>query len=420
MKLRKFFFSLFVIFFLGACDGQEEKKYQPVSVVNHPLWSLNKVVYRINLNRFSSGHTFSSIKNKINEIKSDGIGIILISAIQPGDSIDNKFMIKDYLGINPKYGTQQELKEMIATVHGAGMYIIMDWYGFKSSPNNALIYEQPDYFHINVSAGSQVSNRFNYDNPEMQEYMLNALKYWVYDLGFDGYFCFDSENIPIQFWDKTRKELELIKPVFMAADGEASFLHNRAFDMTVSSAFFNTIQDVASGFSKINTLDQILEKDEREYAASAFRMRFTSFHDMGFKVKKDEIDKMIRKPAAVLTMTFPGKPLIDYTDNKTASLENIYRKISQLYIENPALHLGKMIKISEPLEPSVYAFARLKEQYKIIVLLNFSDKQEKITLDSEVLAGSYVELFSNVPLTFGESREFDLEPWAYRVFVADK
>lgn len=423
MTFSKFVSGFFLILILTACGGQTEKKYQPVSVVNHPLWSINKVVYRVNLKQFGPKNNFLNLQQKINQLKDFGAGIILITAVHVTDTIDNTIVVKDHLGLNPAFGTPEEFKGLVKAIHSAGMFIIMDWHGFKMSVNNAVIHEHPDFFEKsgqpgNSSEENPVLKNTDYGNPDLQKYMLDALKYWVFDFDIDGYFCLHSENIPIQFWDKTRRELELIKPVFMAADGEASFLHNRAFDMTVSRHFFETIKNVVQGRANINTLDQILEKEQREYTPAAFRMRFTSFPDIGLTWESEDLKPDIRKPAAVLAMTFPGKPFLNYPNEKmSSSLENIYKKLNHLYQNNPALYLGKMVKLSSALEPSIYAFARLKEQYKIIVLLNFSDKQAKITLDSNVLTGKYTELFSNVSLTFGNSREFDLEPLAYRVFV---
>ena len=65
----------------------------------------------------------------------------------------------------------------------------------------------------------------------------------------------------------------------------------------------------------------------------------------------------------------------------------------------------------------IIAFGRLADPYKIVVVLNFSNNRREIQVTADFLSGSYKELFSNVNVEFGDSKDFDLEPWAYRVFV---
>ena len=58
---------------------------------------------------------------------------------------------------------------------------------------------------------------------EMRRFMLDALKYWVQEFDVDGYRCDVAELVPIDFWDRARAELDAIKPVFMLAEGQATF-----------------------------------------------------------------------------------------------------------------------------------------------------------------------------------------------------
>ena len=77
------------------------------------------------------------------------------------------------------------------------------------------------------------------------------------------------------------------------------------------------------------------------------------------------------------------------------------------------------MKINDDTEKDILVFTRIADPYKTIVVLNGSDKRKEIELESDLLRGSYKELFSNVKVEFGDSKIFDLEPWAYRVFVAE-
>ena len=54
----------------------------------------------------------------------------------------------------------------------------------------------------------------------------------VREVGIDGYRCDVAGDLPIEFWNNVRRELDLIKPVFMLAEWEGRDLHAESFDMT--------------------------------------------------------------------------------------------------------------------------------------------------------------------------------------------
>ncbi len=55
--------------------------------------------------------------------------------------------------------------------------------------------------------------------------MTDALKYWVREVGIDGYRGDVAGFVPLDFWNNARQELDAIKPVFMLAEWEATDLH---------------------------------------------------------------------------------------------------------------------------------------------------------------------------------------------------
>lgn len=450
MKLKSILIILITGTILYSCSGQGEKKYQPVSVVQHPQWSLNKTIYEVNLRQFSSAGTFKGLQEKLPQLKELGVGIIWLMPIHPiGEknrkgTLGSPYAVKDYLAINPDLGSEEDFRELVKTVHEQGMFVILDWVANHSAWDNALTETHPQ-FYLKDSLGNFVPPNkdwhdvidFDYNNPEMRTYMIDVMKHWVYEFDIDGYRCDVAYMVPLDFWDAARRELELIKPVFMLAEAEEVYMHNRAFDMTYSWQIFHALNDIAQGKESVTKIDKILNEEKRIYPPSAFRMRFTSNHDENANVGSavERLGDAV-KTAAVLTATLPGKPMIyngqevgldkrlpffekDSIDWRESTFRNFYSRLLNLYQENPALYMGEMVKISPADERAVYAFARIKEQYKVVVILNFSAEQKKIELESDVLPGSYVELFSNVPLTFEQSRVFDLEPWAYRVFAGD-
>jgi len=58
----------------------------------------------------------------------------------------------------------------------------------------------------------------------------------------------------------------------------------------------------------------------------------------------------------------------------------LYQKLIRLRKENPALSEGKYIPLFEPVE-NVFLFLREKDSQRVLILLNFDDKDKKISLD---------------------------------------
>ena len=409
-------FLCFTMFF--SCGQQQEKAYKPTSFVTHPAWSINKTIYHTTIT--AQQDSYKTFTTQLTELKERGIGIVWL------DSVVSE---KDYYKSNSQLGSLEDFKQLVDVLHKKGMFVIINWNAKQSNEDNRLRETNPEYFLKQGRNKNDKSTRadltFNYNNPEMRQYMLAAMKHWVREFDIDGFHCVDAEQLPLDFWDQARGELNNIKPVFMLAEAEAVFLHNRAFDVTYSRQIYNTLHDIIQGIAHATRIDSLLEQERRLLPENAWRLRYVSTADEIAKYK-NLIEKQAAeiKPAIVLTATLPGKPLLSADqhikkDSKDNIFYNMYKLLFNVYQQNPALHWGKMVKISAIDEQDIYAFARIKEQYKVVVILNFSDKRQQVELNSDYLAGAYTELFSNVSVNFESSREFDLEPWAYRVFVKE-
>ena len=94
----------------------------------------------------------------------------------------------------------------------------------------------------------------DYDDPDLRRYMSEAMKWWVAEVGFDGFRCDVAGFVPLDFWDTVRRELDAIRPVFMLAEWEQRDLHARAFDATYTWGFYDTLHDIAQGRADVGAL----------------------------------------------------------------------------------------------------------------------------------------------------------------------
>lgn len=417
-------YSIFVILImLLSCSGQDplisENNTKP------PEWCQNKTIYELNIRQFSDSGTFNAVNEQIPRLKKLGVGIIWLMPIHPiGEknrkgSLGSPYSVRDYLDVNPNYGSKQDFSRLVKNIHKNGMYVIIDWVANHSAWDNPLITEHPDWYSKdkigNIVSPVQDWNDvadFNYDNPEMRAYMLKAMEYWVKELDIDGFRCDVAEMVPLDFWQKVRKELDKIKPVFMLAEGESPKLHDQAFDMTYCWNSYWAMNNIAKGQKSLNYLDTLLILEKKEYPVDAMRMRFITNHDENAwnGTVYERLDGLV-KSFSVLYCLIPGTPMlysgqetglkkrleffdkdpIDWTD---MSLEPFYSVLMNLYQNSPALYKGDYLKLSTDEDNSIFAFRRWTKEDTLFAFINLSTKTTSFTPNIEGTING-TDIFSN-------------------------
>ena len=116
-------------------------------------------------------------------------------------------------------------------------------------------------------------------------------------------------------------------------------------------------------------------------------------------------------------LRFFDKDTIEWNDYKYA---DFYKTLLTLKTNNKALWNGKqggdLIKINSSNDKAVYSFVREKDDDKVFVILNLSEKEQDITLNGEEYAGAYKNIFTNEKAEFKANTELKLKPWEYLVF----
>ncbi len=97
-----------------------------------------------------------------------------------------------------------------------------------------------------------------------------------------------------------------------------------------------------------------------------------------------------------------------------------YKKMVELKSANPALMNGEkgadMFRIKS-VNPFIYAFTRENEEGKVLSIFNFSKEKQTVTLTNDVLVGSYIDWFSGEEIKLDATKEFNLEPWGFVIYV---
>jgi len=420
--------------------------------VSHPEWTRNKMIYEVNIRQYTPEGTFKSFEKHIPRLKEMGVDILWLMPINPIGEKNRKgtlgsyYAVKDYLDVNPEFGTREDFRNLVDAVHNSGMYIIIDWVANHTSWDNNLTKTNPEFFMKDslgnftppVADWSDVID-LNYDNKDLWKYMTDALIYWVKDFNIDGYRCDVAGMVPTEFWNQARPQLDKIKPVFMLAEWETPELHAGSFDMTYGWDLYHLFNDIAKKEKDAADVRVYTEEDKKEYPADAYRMLFITNHDENswngteFERLGDGVEAF-----AALTYTLPGMPLIytgqeiglskrlsffekDPIDWKESKYQQFYTKLNELKHNNKALLNGEqggdLVYVSIQNNKEVLSFTREKDNDKILVIANLSDRAVAADLKGANLSGDYKNYFTGDKKNFSSSEIIKLGPWEYLLFT---
>lgn len=458
-------FTAVVIMLVSACsNGQNlpDNRYQPQPYVqvDHPQWSKNAVIYQINTRQFTPEGSFAAAKLQLPRLKALGVDIIWLMPVQPIGEVNRKgslgspYSVKDYYGVNAEFGTKEDLKALIKAAHDLDMYVILDWVANHTAWDNNLVTEHPDWYIRDWKGDFRPTPwwdwsdiiELDYSQPGLRKYMADAMKYWVEDVGFDGFRADVAGFVPLDFWNMVRKELDSIKPVFMLAEFEGRDFHAQAFDMTYGWTWHQAVHAIAQGHADVNKLYVYYSWNERYYPENIMRMLGVSNHDQNawegteFEMFGDALPAVM-----ALSVVGEGMPMIyngqeignnrrlafferdpivwhdengDFIQHENGTL---YQKLFALKKANTALWNAawgaRMIPVHNNKAAQVLSFVRQNDTDKVFAVFNFSDKAQNVNFKAHLHHGSYVEYLSGEQAEFDTDSSLQLAPWAYRIYV---
>ncbi|MFH1312313.1 MAG: alpha-amylase family glycosyl hydrolase [Candidatus Eisenbacteria bacterium] len=434
-------------------------EFQPVS---HPEWSRNASIYEVNIRQYSPGGTFAEFEEHLPRLKDMGVDILWLMPIHPIGEQNRKgtlgsyYSVKDYRAVNPEFGTMADFEALVKRIHNMGMYVIIDWVANHSAWDNPLTLDHPDWFARDVHGNFVPPNKdwtdvidIDFSNPELRRYMIDAMKFWVEEVGIDGFRCDVAGMVPIDFWNAARAELDEVKPVFMLAEWESPEHHQYAFDMTYAWGLHDLMKKLSRRTLPASALGVYLEKEAGTYPEDAYRMYFTSNHDLNsWDGTVSERLGSAGEVLAVMSATLGGMPLIysgqeagldrqlaffekDEIVWKEHRMAQVYSALFHLKHHNRALWNGAsgggVTWVHTSNDGAVFAFVRERAGDKVFVVLNLSDTDQKVELTGSGFAGGYAEVLTAnaqekapVDVYFAGGEMINLSPWDYRVYTASE
>jgi len=436
----------------GTSTPPQEETEVLVSTVSHPEWSKNASIYEVNVRQYTPEGTFNAFAEHLDRLQDLGVDILWFMPITPIGELNRKgtlgsyYSVKDYTGINPEFGTIDDFKKLVEEIHSRDMYVILDWVANHTAWDHPWTISNPEFYTLDedgnfvppIEDWSDVID-LNYDNKDLWEVMIGELRYWVEEVGVDGFRCDVADMVPTEFWNEAVAELEKIKPVFMLAEAEKPYLHEHAFEMAYGWSMHHLMNNIAQGKADVSVLDKYYFEDNMgNFPVGSYKMNFITNHDEN-SWAGTEFDRLgdAKEAFAVFTATIPGMILLyngqeagfdrmleffekDQIDWGNYDYHGFYQTLLYLKGRNKALWNGTaggpIERIHTSNDKAIFSFFREKDSDQVFVVLNLSDLDQEFTLDGNRYEGTYTDVFNGEVTSFEQGTSLRMKPWSYLVF----
>jgi glycosidase len=419
-----------------------------------PSWSANSVIYQINTRQFSEQGNFAGVTKQLERIKALGADILWLMPIHPIGEKNRKgelgspYAVKDYKAINPEFGTSKELHALVSEAHRLSLKVIIDWVPNHSAWDNPLVDSHPHWYAKDYKGDFRPSPwwdwsdiiEFDYNQSELRDYMISAMKYWVETFDIDGFRCDVAGYVPNDFWEQARQALEAVKPVFMLAEWENRDLHEKAFNMTYAWSWNETLHELAHGRWSLDRLRKYYSWNERSWPSNAYRMTFVSNHDKNaWDGTQREQFKDALEACIVLSVIGEGMPLIhngqeagetkrlafferDPIEWQAHPIGELYTSLIALKKSMAVLGNGeygaRMIQVPNSQMERIFSFVRHNRDEKVFVVINFSNEAVEVSFEEPLFQGQYINWASSEKLVFSPSTTRVLAPWQFEIWIS--
>jgi len=398
--------------------------------------------------QYTEEGTLIAFAKHLDRLKEMGVQTIWFMPLNPISKADRKgslgsyYAVSDYSLLNPEFGSMDDFKQIVQSIHQKGMKVLIDWVPNHTGADHRWLTEQPDFFVKDSTGNAAIAvdwadtRQLDYKNTVMQDSMIAAMKSWISNTDIDGFRVDVAWNIPASFWRKCIPQLKKMKNIFMLAEGDSSYLPASGLDAVYPWHMFKMMEKIAKGQRPAFGLDSIKLENDRMYPANTIQLYFTSNHDENSWNKADfgTFPGPVHAPFAVFTQTMANSvPLIysgqeepvlralQFFDKDPMTFERLerasfYKTLLELRKRNNALSADasfRKLRVGD--EKAVYAYVREKGRKKVLVILNLSKDQQQVHIKDKTLAGYAYNVFGGKKELLS-NKGFNLKPWGYAVY----
>ena len=395
------------------------------------------------------GGNIRGIIKKLDYIKSLGVNIINLSPIFKSSSC-HKYDAGDYDIIDEMFGTEEDFKELCEKAKSKDIKIILDGVFSYTSSDSRYFNKAGNYDEIGAyqSPNSKYHNWYKFNRypygyecwwgiegrPNINvmhnsyiDFLVNRddsiIKKWI-DLGASGWRLNVTDELPDEFIEIIRdrldtldKETVLIGDVWDDASNKISYskkrryLYGKEIQSVTNYPLRESLINFTRGYIKSDKLKKKVMSLYENYPREVFLGNINLIGTSDTERILTVLDGNMRclKIIVALQFTIPGVPLIYYGDetgvtggkdpdnrksypweNEDVDLIGFYKRIAQIRNGQDALKKGDFNIFDT--EEDIFAFERVYENERIVVVVNISNAQKVVR--GSTLEGTYLDLFN--------------------------
>ena len=439
--MKKLLLSVCILATLVGCKPGQEK--------NTEAFQLPEVadiaMYQVNPRVFAPSNSLNAVAARIDSIRDLGVNMMWVMPIYPiglEKGKNSPYCISDYKAIAPEFGTIDDFKHLVQVCHEHQMGIILDWVANHTAWAHPWVKEHPDWYTRDEKADTIICPQpwnwedvadLNYDNKDMREAMIDAMKFWIVEVGIDGFRCDVADGVTADFWKDAITQLREAageRRIVMLAEGKnADNFTIGGFDMNYGWDY----KDVLSKVFKGNPASDLLEADKAEYDSlpdGKVKLRFTTNHDHATEVEPCiQFTNDHGAMAAYVASIFPHGGALIYGSQEVGYPEPInffkyvpvdwsakpdvyqeYKKLIGLYNEHPALRKGTMTPYPDN---DVLVFEKQDGDEHFLILVNVRNENKTVQVPQSWVGHEVEDEATGKELRLNETIE--MEPFEYLI-----
>ncbi len=396
-----------------------------------PTWARDAVIYHIFLDRFYPGDgvpwkkptnlsgffggTLRGAIQKLDYIQSLGCNAIYLSPLFASPT-HHGYDATDYYTVEPRFGTNADLKELIEEAHQRGIRVILDfvanhwsnrhptfqaaqrdenseyraWYTWQRWPD-----EYTSFF------GVKGMPQLNLKHGAASDHLLACAQHWLKN-GVDGYRLDYAPGPPHTFWADFRQACKAVNPdvflfgeVVRHSEGIAAYMphFDGCLDFLLADALRRTF--VLETLTLLE-FEAFLAAHEAYFPKDFSLPAFLDNHDMTRILYLAGEDRAKVKLAALVLFTLSAPPVIYngteigvsqrnplgrfeearlpmlWGDEQDEDLLTYFQRLGALRKQFPVLTSGKRKVVHLNVQNGTYAYLRTSETSPVLVVLNTS------------------------------------------------
>ena len=404
-------------------------------------------MYQVNPRVFAADHSLNAVAARIDSIQALGVNVMWVMPIYPigvEKGKNSPYCISDYKAIAPEFGTIDDFKNLVKVCHEHQMGIILDWVANHTAWDHPWVKEHPDWYTHDEKTDTIIHPRpwewydvadLNYDNNDMREAMIDAMRFWIVECGIDGFRCDVADGVPADFWkdaiDRLRQAAGDRHIVMLAEGKRADNFTVGGFDMNYGWDYKDSLVHV---FNKGYSAENLIAADKAEYdslPAGKVKLRFTTNHDHSTEVTPvKEFTNERGSMAAYVASVFPHGGALIYGSQEVGyenpinfflyvpvdwtakpALYKEYQHLIGLYNEYPALRKAQPKYYPDQ---DILLFEKGDDKTRFLIAVNVRNEEKEMASPEGWGAGvKAIDMESGETITLKDN--IQLQPYEYRI-----